>query len=132
MGDTDANEVSVLGSGRDAGKQFFIQEIPPREFAGYMLRLVAALRVESYEWLLEQVKESIVSIDAIMNILQGSDPKAVHALMNELLDGFVRVSPDPQHPGVKRELLPDDIRELKTLGDVLIALGKLHLDFSLG
>lgn len=132
MGDDDTNETSVLGAhGRDVGKQFFIEEIPPRVFAGYMLRLVAALRVSSYEWLLEQVRESIVSVDTIMSILQGADPKAVHDLMNELLDGYVRVSPDPQHPGAKRALLPDDIRELRTLGDILLALGKMHLDFAM-
>jgi len=134
MSDTDARETSVAGvHGRDNGKQFYIEEIPPRDLAGYVLRLVSALRVESYEWLIDQVRSAgdVVPIDVVMNILQGSDPRAVHALMNELLDGFVRVSPDPQHPGVKRALLPDDIREMQTLGDVLIALGRMHFDFAL-
>lgn len=128
----DTKEVSVSGQhGRDVGKTFHVLEVPPRALAGYVLRLVAALNVESYEWLVDQVRgtDGAVSIDVVMSVLQGCDPQAVHGLMNELLDGFVRISPDPQHPGARRTLLPDDIREMRTLGDVLMAFGRMHFDF---
>lgn len=115
--------------GRDAGKTFHCIEIDPLTLSGFVLRLVTALRVESYEALLEQfmsAKESAnVPIDSIMRLLQGADPRAVHELLSELLD-YVLITPDPKHPGVKRALLENEIREIRTLGDVLIGVAKLN------
>lgn len=119
----------IAATGRDAGKQFTMLEIDPMTKAGYALRFNSALRVDSYQTLIDQWRASADAgeppIDLIMRTLQGSDPKVVHELLNELL-GYVRISPDPQHPGVNRQLLPTDIREMRTLGDVLIALVKLN------
>lgn len=119
----------IAATGRDAGKQFTMLEIDPMTKAGYALRFNSALRVDSYQTLIDQWRASADAgeppIDLIMRTLQGSDPKVVHELLNELL-GYVRISPDPQHPGVNRQLMPTDIREMRTLGDVLIALVKLN------
>lgn len=119
----------IATAGRDAGKQFTALEIDPMTKAGYALRFNSALRIDSYQALIDlwrdSAEEGDAPIDAIMRTLQGSDAQAVHALLNELLD-YVRISPDPQHPGVNRKLLPNDIREMKTLGEVLLALVKLN------
>lgn len=119
----------IAATGRDAGKQFTALEIDPMTKAGYALRFNSALRIDSYQALIDLWRESAdegsAPIDAIMKTLQGSDAMAVHALLNELLD-YVRISPDPQHPGVNRKLMPTDIREMKTLGEVLLALVKLN------
>lgn len=119
----------IASTGRDAGKQFTVLEIDPMTKAGYALRFNSALRVDSYQALIDQWRDSAEAgepnIDLIMKTLQGSDPQAVHALLNELL-AYVRISPDPQHPGVNRVLLSNDIREMRTLGDVLLALVKLN------
>ena len=130
MTDTDARSSIIYAQhGRDAGKKFTILEIDPLTAAGYALRLNSALRVESYMDLLAEWRDSeaegVPPIDTILRTLQGADPKAVHELMSELLD-YVRVSPDPQHPGVDRELLKDDIREFKTLGEILAGIVKLN------
>jgi len=115
--------------GRDVGKTFHCVEIDPLTAAGFMLRLVSALRVDSYETLIEQLATAKgrdgVPIDAIMKLLQGADPRAVHELIAELLD-YVLITPDPKHPGVKRPLLENEIRELRTLGDVLMGVFKLN------
>lgn len=126
----DARSATVYGShGRDVGKSFTLLEIDPLTTAGYALRFNSALRIDSYVDLINQWKDGEAAgeppIDAILRTLQGADPKAVHALMTEMLD-YVRISPDPQHPGVNRPLLPNDIRELKTLGEILSALVKLN------
>lgn len=119
----------IAAAGRDAGKQFTMLEIDPMTKAGYALRFNSALRVESFVALLEEwrgcVERGEQPIDLVMRTLQGSDPVVVHTLLNELLD-YVRTSPDPQHPGVNRRLMPNDIREMKTLGEVLIAIVKLN------
>lgn len=137
LDDAQALTSTLIASvGRDAGKQFTVLEIDPMTKAGYVLRFNAALRVESYQSLIDHWRDLASRdeadrdgdgeiIDFVMKTLQGSDPQAVHALLNELLD-YVLISPDPQHPGVNRPLMRTDIREMKTLGDVLLALVKLN------
>lgn len=120
----------IAATGRDAGKQFTLLEIDPMTKAGYVLRFNSALRIDSYQALIDQWRQSTEEaeeppIDTIMKTMQGADPLVLHTLLNELLD-YVRISPDPQHPGVNRKLLPNDIREMKTLGEVLLALVKLN------
>ena len=129
----DARMHQVHGvHGRDAGKTFHCVEIDPLTLSGYVLRLVSALRVESYEALIARLQTAKgadgVPIDAIMQLLQGADPRAVHTLIAELLD-YVLITPDPKHPGVKRPLLENEIREIRTLGDVLMGVAKLNFQF---
>lgn len=128
----DARTLTIYGQhGRDAGKQYTILEIDPISAAGYALRLNSALRIESYEQMISDWRSAADKggspIDLILGGLRGADPQAVHALITEMLD-YVRVSPDPKHPGVNRPLLADrsDIRELKTLGDILVGVMKLN------
>lgn len=130
----DARTLAVPGvHGRDTGKTFHCVEIDPLTLSGFVLRLVSALRVESYEALIETLTTEAkgsggVPIDAIMKLLQGADPRAVHALISELLD-YVLITPDPKHPGVKRALLENEIREIRTLGAVLMGVAKLNFQF---
>jgi hypothetical protein len=119
--------------GRDAGKTFHIEEVDPLTLSGYVLRLVSALRVESYESLMEEfidaskAKAGAAPIDAVMRVLRGADPRAVHELITELVTQYVKVAPDPKHPGAVRALMiRDDIRELRTLGEILTGFVKLH------
>jgi hypothetical protein len=120
--------------GRDAGKAFQIREINPLSLSGYVLELVSALRVESYEAMMDDFKaagekDGGAPIDAVMKVLRGADPKAVHALITELVNTYVSVAPDPKHPGALRPLMPSDIREIRTLGEILVAFAKLHFAF---
>jgi hypothetical protein len=123
----------VYGTGRDAGKTFRVPRIDPLTFAGYALRLVAALRVESYEGLLVEIRDRVdagdAPIDTIMRVLQGCDPQAVHQLIKDVLT-HVTIAPDPQHPGVNRALMGNDILELKTLGDLLMTVSQIHFGTS--
>jgi hypothetical protein len=120
---------------RDNGKRFEINEVDPLALAGYVLRLVSALRVASYDALIGALttrpdgedRASGEAIDAILQVLQGADPLAVHALVTEALK-YVRIAPDPQHPEAWRRLMDTDIRELRTLGEVLLAFAKLNFD----
>jgi len=132
---TDDTKLDTLTAvhGRDAGKRFEVREVDPLTMAGYVLRLVSALRVPNFETILalfakdEDGKPEGEAIDAVLRILQGADPLAVHALVTESL-AYVRIAPDPQHPEAWRNLLGTDIRELRTLGDVLVAFIKLNFD----
>lgn len=124
-------EVLYGRHGRDAGKQFTVIEMDVMTRADMALRLNVALRIESFEALIADWKaaadEGEAPIDLILGILRGGDPAIIKSLIEEMLD-YVRVSPDPQHPGVNRPLLADrsDIREIKTLGEILAAALKLN------
>lgn len=130
----DDIKVTTLYSthGRDTGKRFEIGEVDPLALSGYVLRLLSALKVPSYEALLAaltpQEGDDGHAIDAVLQVLQGADPDAVHKLVTEALR-YVRIAPDPQHPEAWRGLiLPADIREIRTLGDILLAFVKLNFD----
>jgi hypothetical protein len=119
----------VYGVGRDSGKTYRVPRIDALPFAGYVLRLVAALRVDSYEGLLAEIQASVEAqetpLDTVMRVLQGSDPAAIHALIKDLLT-HVMISPDPKHPGVNRPLLDGEVVEIKTLGAILQTLAAIH------
>ena len=110
--------------GKDAGKRFALRQLGPVDAATFMLRLVSALRVDSYELLLERLRASDATqkppIDEIMQVLQGCDPDRVASLIREAL-ASMRVAPDPQHPEAFRALTAEDIGELHTLGELLMA-----------
>lgn len=133
MNENELSAVVEARAPRDAGKRFRVGEIAPLVLSGYMLRLVAALKGADYESLVHELREARADTenpDAALNVvlrtLSGCDPTAVHALITDLLS-HVEVAADPRHPEGFRPLLPTDIRELKTLGDVLIALVVLNL-----
>lgn len=119
----------VYGVGRDTGKTYRVPRIDALTVAGYVLRLVAALRVESYEGLLAEIQTSVETkeapIDTIMRVLQGCDPQAVHGLITDVL-GHVMISPDPKFPNVNRPMQGNEIDEIKTLGAILMTLSAIH------
>ncbi|HEY2023710.1 hypothetical protein [Paraburkholderia sp.] len=126
----DIRTIIVEGaSARDYGKRFRLTETDPLTFSGFVLRLVAALKVDSYESLLDQIKSGVAAdrppIDLVMSTLSGCDPKAVHALVTEALEG-IEVAADPRHPEGFRPLMRTDIRDLATLGAILTAFAKLN------
>lgn len=136
MTDDDKSLTIHPSAGRDIGKVFFVQEVDPLTCSGLVLRLVSALRIDSFEDMLKEFSDESnkaagrAPIDAIMRVLRGADPVAVHALITEVVENYVKVTPDPKHPGAVRAVMTGDIRELRTLGEVLVGFAKLH--FALG
>lgn len=128
---TDGKTTNITGiHGRDLNKVFVVHEVPPLDLAGLVLRLVSGLRVESYSALMESFTapdpdNAGEQIDAVMSLLRGADPTAVHALISDALS-HVTICPDPKHPGAERAMMVSDIQEIRTLGDVLVAFAKLH------
>lgn len=115
----------VAEFGRDCGKRFVCREIEPLAAAKFTLRLVAAMHVDSYDGLLSQLDSSDdVPLDGLLQLLQGSNPEELHALLNELLD-YVQIAPDAATPTAVRPLGKQDIAELRTLGTVAMQVIKL-------
>lgn len=124
----------TAASGRDAGKRFRIRDIDPLTLAGFALRLLSALRIPDWSTLQMIAKpadaqddaDSDDTINAILGLLRGCDPDAVHKLITEALT-YVEIAPDPKHPEAWRPLMPTDIEELRTLGTVLMTFAQSHL-----
>lgn len=130
--DTDAQYTKITATaGRDNGKTFQIEEVPPVEMATFILRLLAAIRLGGVDELLELMRPAgdgdAPAIGTVLRLLAGCDPEAVRALINSAL-GYVKVAADPRHPGMFRELRNDDIREMATLGDVLNAFIRTNVN----
>ncbi len=124
-------------AGRDAGKTFRINEVPPLEMATFVLRLLAALRlaqVAELEALLKPRGKSDADADSedtemvatILRVLTGCDPIAVRALLTDVL-AYVQIAPDAQHPTTFRRLNDSDIREMATLGGILRSFVQNHM-----
>lgn len=127
MSDFD-NSVTITGQhGRDAGKTFKIAEVPPVEMTTFILRLLGAVRMDGVDELrvLMEPAEGVDQIDVVMRLLAGCDAMAVRQLLLDMLN-YVQVAPDPQHPGMFRKL-NDDIRELKTLGEIVGAFVRTNV-----
>lgn len=130
--DDDSRELILQGAvGRDNGKRFRINETNPVAMAGFVLRLLAALRLSQTDDLLDLFQPGAndapgADLNTILRLLTGCDPAAVHALITDAL-GYVDVAPDPKHPGAFRPCSATDIREMSTLGDVLGGFARVNL-----
>lgn len=117
-------------AGRDAGKSFRVNEVLPTEMLGFVLRLLAALRLGQQEDLMALLSPAAEdgpdTLAVVLRTLTGCDPEAVRTLVNDALR-HVEAAPDPKHPNAYRPLMADDIREMSTLGDVLGAFVRVNL-----
>ncbi len=129
--------ISIIDSatGRDLGKRYRLNEIDPLTMANYMLRLGSAIKADDIEALVDDFKAAgkpeagaNVPVELLMQALQGCDAERVHALMTDLLT-HVEVAVDPRHPEAFRamDVKVGDIRELTTLGTVLMGVLALNL-----
>lgn len=127
LDDTKTQDVTAQ-TGRDYGKTFRVKEVGPMAMAGFILRLLHALRLGHQEDLLSFLQPGAedVDISAVMRLLAGCDPEAVQALLHDMLD-HVQVAADPQHPKAFRALNDNDIREMATLGDIIGAFVRVNV-----
>jgi hypothetical protein len=127
MNDLDNSVTLTAHHGRDAGMTFKIAEVPPVEMTTFILRLLGAVRLDGVDELraLMDPAEGVDQIDVVLRLLAGCDAMAVRQLLLDMLN-YVQVAPDPKHPGVFRKL-NDDIRELKTLGEIVGAFVRTNV-----
>lgn len=123
------NSVTLAGQhGRDAGKNFKINEVPPVEMTTFILRLLGAIRLDGVDELraLMNPTGGVDELDTVLRLLAGCDALATRQLILDALK-YVTVAPDPQHPGMFRALRDDDIKELKTLGQIIGAFVRTNV-----
>lgn len=121
----DNGELFTATANRDNGKQFRIPEIPPTETVTFVLRLLAAIQLSGVDELTDIMNgnrsdseaTNAERIAAIMRLLSGCDPTKVRALITDAL-AYMTVAADPNNR-MFRALREDDIKEMKTLGELL-------------
>lgn len=119
--------------GRDNGKQFRIPEIPPTETVTFVLRLLAAVQLSGVDELTDIMNGSrsdsetsnAERIASIMRLLSGCDPTKVRSLITDALS-YITIAPDPNNR-MFRKLDETDIKEMKTLGELLNAFVRINV-----
>lgn len=132
----DDSKVATITAtaGRDNGKTFRVNEVLPVVMLGFVLRLLAALRLTDIDDLMGLLRPAAgdntdsqdATVAALLRVLTGCDPVAVASLIRDALQS-VEVAADPKHPTAFRALADNDIREMSTLGDVLGRFVRINL-----
>jgi hypothetical protein len=116
---------------RDAGKLFYIEEMPcarAERWSTHMLHLLARSGLNLSAEQLAGGMQAIAQIGPEAAFAY-SDFEETFALMEELM-ACVQIKPDPLHIDVKRALMPDDIEEMSTRLALKREALKLHVNFS--
>lgn len=130
----DDNGITLTAqTGRDISKQFRIPEIPPTETVTFVLRLLAAVQLSGVDELTDIMNGNRSDSDAsnaeriasIMRLLSGCDPTKVRALITDALS-YITIAPDPNNR-MFRKLEETDIKEMKTLGELLNAFVRVNV-----
>lgn len=132
--DTDDYGVTITATaGRDNGKTFRVPEISPIDTTTYVLRLLAAIRVDGVDELVQLLStargepgESEPDATPVLRLLAGCDAAAVRSLIVDAL-AYMQIAPDPQHPGMFRALRDDDLKEKATLSELLMAFVRVNV-----
>jgi len=115
--------------GRDAGKQFVITEMSAAQAEAWAMRAFIALMREGVNIPGNIQRATMADIARIGLECVGSLSWAnAEPLLQEMLD-CCQYQPDPKKPQLLREILDEDIEEIKTRLQLRAAVWELHTDF---
>ena len=120
----------VATVGRDAGKHFFLTELPASQAEKWAARAFLAMAKSGLEIPDGIAEMGLAGIAAMgLKALGGMSFEVAGPLLDEMFT-CVRIIPDPKHPEVVRVLIEDDIEEIGTRLQLRKAVFGLHVDFS--
>lgn len=122
--------ITIADEGRDKGKVFVITELPASRAEAWAIRAMLALTKSGVD-LPENIEGAgMAGIFALgMKALGGLDAADALTLLNELFM-CVRHRPNPEKPEIVRNLIEDDIEEVKTRMKLRMEVLELHTGFS--
>ncbi|HEY0120654.1 MAG TPA: hypothetical protein VGC14_02645 [Rhizobium sp.] len=119
----------ITEAGRDQGKLFHLKEMPALKAEKWAMRALLAVARSGVD--IGQAATggmqslAILGIEALTKIsFEEAEP-----LLDEMLE-CITVKPSPQNPNIVRQLMEDDIEEVKTLLALRKEVLNLHLGFS--
>jgi len=115
--------------GRDAGKVFVITEMPAAQAEKWAIKIFLAL-AHSGAMVPENLIDMGVSGIAVMGFraLEGLKFEDAEPILDEMMQ-YIKIIPDPAKPQISRELVENDIEEIKTRLNLRKEVFSLNLDF---
>lgn len=123
--------ITIGDSGRDRGKMFHLIEMSATRADKWARRAIGVLIKSGVDIPDDALGSGLAGLAAIgIGALANVGTFEADAILDELMD-CVKIVPDPNHPGVMRPLIEDDIEEVKTLYFIRAELFELHTGFSI-
>jgi len=123
---------TVTDEGRDKGKIFVLTEMPASQAEAWALRALLALMNGNVE--IPQGFESAGMAGMAemgLKALSGLSWQVAAPLLEEMWQ-CVQMQPDPTNPALVRQLIEEDVEEIKTRLSIRVEVWKLHMDFLKG
>lgn len=115
---------------RDAGKVFFITELPADQIERWAIRALLALSKSEVSIPPGIARAGLAGIASLgLRAISRINFYDAEPLLAEMMS-CVQIIPDPSRPQVMRALISDDIEELATMGKLRMEVFSLHVDFS--
>jgi hypothetical protein len=123
--------VVIDQDGRDKGKHFLLTEMAAMQAEKWAMRALLALGQSGID-IPDDIAETGMAAIAAFGIktIASVEFEAAAPLMDEMLE-CVTIIPDPSKPNVTRNLIEDDIEEVKTLALLRGEVLELHTGFSI-
>ncbi len=117
--------------GRDKGKHFLLTEMPAAQSEKWAMRALLALGRSGLDVPDDIAETGMAAIAAFgIKAIGSLEFDAAEPLMDEMLE-CVTIIPDPAKPNVMRNLIDDDIEEVKTFAFLRSEVLELHTGFSI-
>lgn len=121
---------TVPDAGRDQGKVFVITEMPASQAERWAARAFLALSQGGTDIPDAMMDSGMAGIAKMgISLLSKMRFEDAEVLMEEMF-GCVQYQPNPNKPEIVRDLIEDDIEEVKTRISLRMEIFKLHVDFS--
>jgi hypothetical protein len=122
--------ITIAAEGRDKGKVFQLKEMPASQAERWAMKVFLALAKSGVDIPEDVMQSGMAGIAAIgFKALAGMNYYDVEPLMDEMFQ-CVQAMPDPGKPAVLRNLIEDDIEEVKTRLVLRKEILLLHVNFS--
>lgn len=120
---------TVTGKGRDAGKMFYIQEMPASKAEWWAIRAGLAMAKNGVNLPDNFTDMGMAGMAKVgLGMIAQIPPEDARPLLDELM-ACVQAVPDPSNQSVKRNLIDDDTEEVSTRLKLRSEVLKLHVDF---
>ncbi len=121
--------VEIDAEGRDKGKTFQLTEMSASKAEKWAMRAFLALARGGLEIPEDMAAQGLAGIARMgAAALSGVDPAIIETLMEDMWL-CVQIAPDPKRPHVVRNLIDDDVEEIKTRLQLRKEIIGLHIDF---
>lgn len=123
--------VEIEAEGRDKGKVFVLTEMPASRSEEWAVRVFQGMARSKIDVSPELSRSGLAGIAVLgLHALAGLSFDDLKPLMAEMF-ACIQIRPNPREPKVVRDLIEDDIEEVKTRLKLRDEVFELHTGFSL-